>query len=109
MFAIEGKGINTAQVCAAKWDAAKGRVSAYMAAGKANEARFFGNEESGADLWEMLQQLPQMIVVGARVINRNLVVDWRVEGDKLKVFTTNTVEVFEGKDKEAFIDGMFKE
>lgn len=109
MFAIVGKGINTAQVCAAKWDAAKGRVSAYMAAGKANEARFFGREESGEELWGMLKQLPHMIVVGERVINRNLVVDWRVEGDKLKVFTTNTVEVFEGKDAEAFVNGAFGE
>lgn len=94
-FSNQFKGVNLAQMCSAKHDA-DGRTVVYMAAGVANSGKFFNAEEGGQALWEQIVGLPGVITVGQRALRLENVVDWKMDGDELRVFTVNTVEVFKG-------------
>jgi hypothetical protein len=91
------RGVNLAWACSAKHDAGISKTTLYMSAGQANSPRYFGADEGGAELWDLIRDVEGVLLVGNRALFTNQVVDWRMEDHKLKVFTVNSTEIFSSK------------
>lgn len=106
-----GRGVNLGWACSGKHDAGSGKTTLYMSAGQANAPKYFGAEEGGRELWQMVKEMDGVLVVGQRALFMNQVVDWRIEQatSLLKVFTVNTVEVFGAQEQGAVLKGLIGE